>query len=382
LAARTGIVMLVVDARKGSDAGIGTYVREMVPRVLEKLDVAAAVWVPRGQRDKYKYLQAHTRSIELVEFDAPPFSLNEQWEMRRRLTGEDVLWATSLAHPWRSAQPLIATVHDVLQVALPRAETGASPIARLAFRALLRNLRDNASALMAVSSFTAEEFLRHLGRPSRTEMTVTPLGVDAEWFGARPITLSAGVVKSAPYFACVGSVRPHKNIDRLVTAFGMAAERLPHDMVIAGRLPGSSIQATWLKALPQSVRARVHFTGELTDAAIRDLIQQADALVLPSLYEGFGLPALEAMAAGCPVLSSRAGALPEVCADAAGGWFDPRSVEEMANAMIGHSRMAQTQRHLLVKRGVAHAQAQSWDRSATLAASSIARLLHGAAQHQ
>ena len=102
---------------------------------------------------------------------------------------------------------------------------------------------------------------------------------------------------------------------------------------------------------PAVLRQRIRFTGLVPDAELRSLVAAADALVFPSLYEGFGLPALEAMAAGGPAPASTAGALPEVCGAAAAGSFDPRSVEQIARALARHASLGAAERQAIVERG-------------------------------
>jgi glycosyltransferase involved in cell wall biosynthesis len=144
--------------------------------------------------------------------------------------------------------------------------------------------------------------------------TIIPLGVDAEFFGRktpeRPFP--------HPYFFSNGMIQPRKNFTALAKAFLAAVEEveLPHRLLIAG---GDGWKAEEIKA---EIRAfdkenRVHFMGYVTRQKLAALYQYCDAFLFPSLYEGFGLPVLEAMAAGTPVLTSSTSALPEVAGDAA-----------------------------------------------------------------
>ena len=297
--------------------------------------------------------------------------LAEQIELRRRIVPGTLFWATSLAHPLWGRGPLVATVHDVAQLAL-RPSEGMTAYVTWAARALLASQCRRAGALMAVSEFTRSEFIRHVGSPVCGRVDVTPLGVDSPWFSAAKGVYAPG---ARPYFVCVGSVRPHKNIERLLQAFAAVAGSIPHDLIVAGLGSRRGEHSEWHAELPLAIQPRVRFAGFVEEAALRDLVAGADALVLPSLYEGFGLPALEAMAAGCPVLSSEAGALPEVCAGAVAAYFDPRSVEQMGQAMVRHAHLASGERLAIVERGIAHAQRFTWERTADLAAQTIESVL-------
>jgi glycosyltransferase involved in cell wall biosynthesis len=365
------VLDLTVDLRKAFDAGIGTYIRSVVPRVLERLgrNVCVTALVAHDQLDHFEWASARG-NVALVPMRSKPFSFAEQLEFRRLVGSKELFWATSLAHPIRHTGPLVATMHDVAQLALGRSAGVSTPVA-IGVRILLSHLRRRAATIMAVSNFTRSDFERYVGRPARGEIAVTPLGVDATWFDVA----KSEDAKSAPRFVCVGSVRPHKNIGRLLRAFCLVANRLPHRLVIAGLAPKTNPHESWLSTLPPQLRERIEFTGQLPDNDLRTLVAGADALVFPSLYEGFGLPALEAMAAGCPVLASNAGALREVCGAAAASSFDPLSVKQIGEAMLRHALLDVGQRQFIVERGILHAREFTWERTADLTAQAIAVIL-------
>jgi glycosyltransferase involved in cell wall biosynthesis len=128
-------------------------------------------------------------------------------------------------------------------------------------------------------------------------------------------------------------VKPNKNLALLLEAFAMVMDRLPYRLVVAGRLHGFGTGDDAVLRRAADLGDRVRFAGEVSDAELQRLYAGAAALVLPSLYEGFGLPMLEAMKLGCPVLSSTAGSLPEVGGDAA-MYFDPHLVEELVGCLL------------------------------------------------
>ena len=365
---------LVIDVRKAFDAGIGTYIRNVVPRVLDRLGsmVRCTVVLPSGDTGRFEWLTE--RDVRLLSVRAAPLGIAEQVELACRLNKGDIFWATSLAHPLLHRGPLLATVHDVAQLALVR-DAGVSTHAIWAARLLLASLRRRTIALMAVSDFTRREFEHYVGSAACGHIGVTPLGVDKVWFDAA--ATSRAVRPATTYFLSVGSVRPHKNFARLLQAFALAADRLPHDLVIAGLAPEHGQHLQWLEALPAAIRPRVRFAGFVQDPELRALVARADALVFPSLYEGFGLPALEAMAAGCPVLSSSAGSLPEVCSDVAAAYFDPRSVAQISQALVGHAALPAGERQAIVDRGVVHARKFTWERTADITSEFIQSALRG-----
>ena len=152
------------------------------------------------------------------------------------------------------------------------------------------------------------------------------------------------------YLLCVGNRSPNKNLARLVAAHGMAGD-LPPLVMAGGVAPG-------LAAGP-SVRG----LGRVSDGALRALYEGACGFVFPSLHEGFGIPPLEAMELGCPVLAARAGALPEVLGDAV-SWCDPLSVADMARGMRVLAGMDGEERMRVVAGAKARAEGFRWTRSA------------------
>ncbi len=362
---------LVIDIRMAFGPGIGTYIRQLVPRVFERLRVPTTVWITEDQRARLgEMFDTH---MPTVVVQPRPLGVIEQYTMRRSLSPNSLFWATSLAHPLWHRGPMVATVYDVMQLALSPADGVPRGIA-LAAGLLLASQRKRAVGLMAISEFTRREFERYVGKPVRCQISVTPLGVGAAWFGtAKPQVACA----SPPYFIAVGSVRPHKNFLRLIQAFSRITERVPHELVFAGLAPGNGEHLRWLDPLPAAARSRIRFAGRVPDAELRALVAGADALVIPSLYEGFGLPALEAMAAGCPVLSSDAGSLPEVCAERGAGYFDPRSVEQMAQVLESHAKLPVGARQLIADGGIAHARRFTWDGTADATCKVLESALRG-----
>ena len=195
---------------------------------------------------------------------------------------------------------------------------------------------------------------------------MTPLGVDPDWFDGQA-AVSSG---RHPYFISVGSIRPHKNLPTLLAAFRQVLDLLPHDLVIVGRHEGFRTRENDFQELLVPLGERVRFLGEVDDVTLRQQMAGATALIFPSLYEGFGLPPLEAMAAGCPVIASRAGAITEVCGDAA-RYFETRSSESLAAALLAQASIPPGDRLAQVQRGRVRARQYSWERTADLTAQAL-----------
>ena len=346
---------VVVDARMIRDGGIGTYLRNVLPRVrrlrphwrLTALGDPVALRAALGDAD-----------IAVRETRARIYSLREQVELPLRCPADaDLYWAPHYNIPVLLRKPFVVTVHDVCHVAMPQS-TG-NGLRRWYASTMYRQVRDRARGILFDSEFSRSEMRRVVGE-ARGHLMVAPLAVGAEWFSAGSAR-SNGNGSGAPYLVYVGNMKRHKNVPALVRAFRAIADRIPHRLLLIGRREG-------LRADPELDReisrgdARVELVGELADDALRSCIAHADAFVTTSLYEGFGLPALEAMALGVPCVVSAAGSLPEVCADAA-LYCDPTDEKTIAARMleiVGDRDL----RSRIVARGRERAREFSWDRCA------------------
>jgi len=254
--------------------------------------------------------------------------------------------ATSFSVPllWRG--PLVATLHDAAHL-VRSADFG--PLTAIYYRAVVRPVVRRARALLTVSGFARTELAARLGVPER-RWTVIPPGVDPRF---RPPTaeeqlqVRARLGLPARYLLAVGNPKPHKNLALLARI----AARLPVPLVLlAGEGPE--------RLFPRTTRV----LGAVDESLLPALYGSAEALLLPSRHEGFGLPAIEAMATGTPVLAARAGALPEVTGGAA-ELLDPDDPEAWlaaASTLVQSPRL----RARWISAGTERARAFGWERCA------------------
>jgi glycosyltransferase involved in cell wall biosynthesis len=228
----------------------------------------------------------------------------------------DLIHATNHAAivPARRGQALVVTVHDL---AFERFPELFPPRWLKLYRRGLSIARDEADLVLVPSAFTATE-LEGAG-VERDRIRVTPLA-GGSWEiepGDEDVEEAPAREPSEPYVLAVGTIEPRKNLDRLVRAFRRAVEEagLPHVLVLAGDVGWHEEEL--IDEIRRDPRGRVRYVGRVTEARLPTLRRDAAAIAYPSLYEGFGLPVLEALAAGVPTLSSSSAAIPEVAGDAA-----------------------------------------------------------------
>jgi glycosyltransferase involved in cell wall biosynthesis len=249
----------------------------------------------------------------------------------RRARGLDLLHCTTFRGPAHSGLPTVLTVHDLAILRFPEAFPHWH---RLYGRAGLGRVLRAADAIVAVSDFTKEETISLTGVPAE-RIRVVPNGVDATF-------TSEGSRASGDYVLAVATLEPRKNLGRVVEAARRAGVEL---RVVGARGWGGVEVEGWV--------------GEIPDAELAALYRGARCVLYPSLYEGFGLPVLEAMACGVPVVTSRGTAMEEVAGGAA-VLVDPLD----ADAIAGGIREAEDRREELVPLGLARARELTWERAA------------------
>lgn len=267
---------------------------------------------------------------------------------------------------------LAVTIHDMIPLLFP--DEHRSFYGHFLQYSYLSSLR-RADLILTVSEYSKSDLVSK-GRTPASSVVVAYEGFDPDLFKALPLKLSeqqevlARYGIEQPYLLHVGRLEPRKNSLRLLQAYRQLIDRrrdFSLQLVLCGRTIASSQEILCaIRAPGQS--GRVTVTGAVPDHDLAVLYRAAAALAMPSLYEGFGLPLVEAMASGIPVMSSNASCLPEIAGDAA-LYFHPESVEEMAEAMerlLSDSSLRET----LVKSGLERARRFSWEACArtTLAA--------------
>jgi glycosyltransferase involved in cell wall biosynthesis len=349
----------------GRSGGDGRYVRELVAR-LTNID-----------RDNHYYIFIAPWNEEWFRVSGPrahrvmcpaprAFSARVLWEQlflpmyaaRLRL---DLFHAPVNVAPLAMPCRVVLTLLEAEPFMFP--ETIPLPL-RLYWQAMRRLSAKRASRILAISNSSKDELVQYMGLRADS-IAVTHLGVDLDRFtgSSDPQVTLLPELAGAPYFLWTGRAYPRKNVVRLVEAFGALKRRgLPHRLVLVGVQGwGSSELQTAIEQLG-TYRQCVLIPGYLSDATLVALYQHADAFVFPSLHEAFGLPVLEAMACGAPVITSTTTCLPEIVGDAA-ITVNPTHTREIEEAMY---RIATEpgRRAELVERGLRRTRQFTWEQNA------------------
>lgn len=276
--------------------------------------------------------------------------------------GRRLLWSPNNTGPLAITRQ-VCTIHDLIPLDHPEWFT---PRFSGWYRWLMPKLARRAQHFIAVSQFTKRRMMEKLG-VSGERITVVPNGVDSEFKPSPPDRIEAVRkrlgIKAPNYLLSLGSLEPRKNLGRLLKAWEQLAPELPEEieLVIAGA-QGASLVFAGVKF--DRLPPRVHFTGYIDQKELPTLYSGALAFVYPSLYEGFGLPPLEAMACGTPVVTSIGSSLSEVVGDAA-VVIDPEcadSISEGMRSIVADSAL----RSRLIQAGRDRAAHMTWNRTAQM----------------
>lgn len=355
--------------------GIGTYIRNLVPALANR-DPSVEMTLFHSRFDFPEPPEPWIREHPTHELRGRMRSLYLRWNVVGRpplpaaLAGADVVHVTNHAGvaPAGTRQRLVVTVHDLAFDVLPGA---FPPRWRVVYRLGLRAAVRRADAIVTPSRTTAEDLLtRTAVDPSKLHVVPLAASLPAGKLDADDVLARLKI--RGPYVLFVGTLEPRKNLVRLVRAYRrVAAEGFPHALVLAGPLGWH--HESLMRELALQGPGEIVMTGEISADELDAVYRAADVFAYPSLYEGFGLPVLEALVRGIPTVASNTSAVPEVSGDAALG-VDPRSVRSIAQAissLVSDVGLADR----MAARARAQAQRFSWDETARLTLQVYERVL-------
>jgi len=292
----------------------------------------------------------------------------------------DVLFVPSHVIPFVTPPsrlpPCVVTIHDLGYRAWPEMHTQSQ---RAYLELSTRWSTNVACRVICVSQATADD-LQRIYATNQAKIRVVHEGVDLRDFtkGEKSPSENSASSTGRPYALYVGTIQPRKNLVRVMRAYAnlVASHSIDWDLVLAGK-PGWYSDSLFQQASELNLTDRIHLPGYVPDSALPTLLKEARFFCFPSLYEGFGLPVLEAQAMGVPLMTANNSSLPEIAGDAA-LLVDPTDVDAIADAMLQLSRN-EALRQRLIAAGYENVKRFSWEKAA---AETLAVLEEAAADGQ
>jgi glycosyltransferase involved in cell wall biosynthesis len=363
-------VKVAIDIRRMTEFGVGTYIRNVV-RTLSRLDRESKYYLI-GSPPKVSEFGSLPPNFQTVALAAPDNTVRGYVDFRaivRRLECDLVHIPHMFWMPRALSCPYVVTVHDLLEHMY--GSRNFSTVRRALHFYLTRRVLRGAARVMAVSQFTSNEIHKLLSIPDgRIEVVYN--AIDERFLHGHATQADRDLIAqrylvSYPFLLYAGAIRPHKNVVRIIEAFSalkseLAKERrfLDLKLIIIGD-DLSSHPRLRRTVISGGVQNDVRFLGFVPIEVLRIFYDVAKVFVFPSLYEGFGLPPLEAMAHGTPVVTSNTSSLPEVVGDAA-LLVNPENVFEIRRA-LQRALLDTEMRETMKQRGYEQAQRFSWTTS-------------------
>lgn len=308
---------ITFDGRMLTHSGIGTYIKTLLPFFAKENRFTFTIL--HHEKDKKALLKFPFR---LIAFKSPIYSAQEQLEFCRKIPSCSLFWSPHINVPLLpiKAKKKMVTLHDVFHLAHFKKLSLLQKI----YAQILYNVAAFSDQMICVSQFSQKEMKKYLTKQPK-HVAVIHNGLVLERFSPS-LSHEARKLKekySLPlkFILAIGNAKPHKNLPRLIQAFKEIS--CEEHLVIIGKKEGFN---GYFK------EKNVHFLGEVNDEEIPLFFHLATMHVFPSLYEGFGFPPLEAMAAGCPVVASNKGSLPEICGDSV-EYIDPNNLSSIKAGM-------------------------------------------------
>jgi alpha-1,3-rhamnosyl/mannosyltransferase len=371
-----GVTALCKGLAGGSQDGISHYTQELMAQFAKRKELSLAPFsFDVGAQD------VHALDRKVLGSAAPALTSRPVLHLGKYPTGAlystftggdfpgigglgkvDLIHATDHYIPRTKFAPMVATLMDAIPFSHPEWSSGRF---RSAKNALWKKAISWADHIITISEYSKSELCKWTG-VAADRISVIPLGVDTRWF--RDVTVEefalvrAKFALPAQYFVSVGTLQPRKNISAVIAAHRALpdAQRKQTPLVIVGRA-GWKCESDIARIEQGRRTGTILWLQHVSDRELLPIVKAAEALVFPSLAEGFGLPVLEAFAAGIPVVTSNSSSLPEVCGEAA-IMVAPSDIEAIAESMI--RILHETNLALnLKKRGLVRASAYSWEKT-------------------
>ena len=313
---------LVVDCRMINKSGIGTYLKNILPGIIlsEKYNITCMGY------DELKTFYWIDK-VKLISLKSPILSLSEQFELALKIPKCDIFWSPNWNIPLLPirAKKRVVTIHDVYHLA--NFKLFSSVKIRIV-RLYMSFIKKKYKSIITVSEFSKNEIIKFTNI-QKENIVVTYLGVEEKY--SDDILLPK---IEEDYILFVGNVKPHKNLKLSLEAFSLIQDK-NIKFYIVGQKDGFKTNDNSLNENIIKLKDRVFFTGYVSDDELKNYYKNAKLFLFPSLYEGFGLPILEAMRFNLPIIASKSASIPEVAENHV-IYFNALSINDLVDKLNGY----------------------------------------------
>ncbi len=354
---------IAIDARMIRHSGIGRYIENLLNQFLELKNDEFQFQLFGSPDLLTKY--TINKNFSVYPYFAPIYKIKEQVNYPKKYFRQyDLLHVPHYNIPISYSGKLVITVYDLIHYLFPKGIS--NPIGQRYARFLLKKAVSHAHRIITISQSTKNDLIKHL-HVREDKIDVIYCGSPKyHSFASDPGKIHLILKKYSmhkPYILHVGIDKPHKNVIRLIQSFGIFLQKTKSDYQLVLLGPKEPLRQSFLKEIAKyQLESKVIVPGYISDTELAVFYKNAALFVFPSLYEGFGLPPLEAMAMDIPVISSNLSSLPETVGDAA-FQINPYNTEEMADAME-KILTDSTLRQELIEKGKRQLTRFSWEKTA------------------
>lgn len=355
---------IAIDARMIEMSGIGTYIQHLINT--GTYDVALG---------NEEIIHKYNKTIPVIDYDYKIYALKEQLLFPNKEIHQahvDLIHFPHYNVPISYHGDYVVTIHDLTHIALP--ELVGNKIKQVYAKKLMTHTIKHAKHIFTVSQYSKEDIIKVFHIPEEM-LTVTYNAVDEDYYVKNKTQVQYlydkyNIPRNKKIILYVGNLKPHKNLERLLNAFSKSENKEKCVIVLVGKaFDSENIQAIENK---YDINGCVICSGMVSKKEIVDFYNLADIFAFPSLYEGFGIPALESMACGTPVICSNKTSLPEVAGNAA-LYFDPYNIENIKDAIdkvISNHKLQED----LIQKGFKRYKMFNWMKTVELTQKEIARV--------
>jgi glycosyltransferase involved in cell wall biosynthesis len=353
-----------IDARKILDFGIGTYIRNLLEQfaLMENNNEYYLIF----EQNSNEAAVHNSKNFHIIEDRSPKYSLSEHFSIPRHLKKYDVdlYHSPHYVTPLVKTKPTVVTIHDLIHLLFPQYLPRPYRLALFYARFMVANSIRHADKIITDSEWSKKDIQKYF-KVSENKIRVIYLGIDTRFHQVDSTScryqLQAKYKIDRDYLLYVGSFRKHKNMVNLVKAFKIVDKKYcPYLVLVGDSLEKNEELRPLIDEL--GLTERIIIAEQIGVEELNNLYNGAELFVFPSLYEGFGLPPLEAMKCSTPVVASHASCIPEILGEAA-CYFDPHNVNDMAQKIENVLR-DESYKHELIEKGKKRATEFSWSKTA------------------